>query len=203
MSNIDIDDDEPTLDASDKAERKTLQQVLAINMFQVAMSGVAGLIAHSTGLLGAALDNLADAAVYIVSLYAVGKGLKAKSRAANLSGILLFILGWALLAEVVRRFIFQTEPIGWLMIIIAIVNAASNIFALRLLKSHSEKGVHMQTSLIFTNNDMMVNLGIVISGIAVMILKSPYPDLIIGLITAGIVIWGGVTIIKNVRRAAQ
>ncbi|MDT0687368.1 cation transporter [Salegentibacter sp. F188] len=191
------------LDTANKAERKTLKQVLGINMFQVALAGIVGFVANSTGLLGAALDNLADSAVYIVSIYAVGKGVAAQSRAANLSGILLIILGLLLLGEVIRRFVTQAEPIGWAMIITATVNAASNLIAMRLLKSHSGKGVHMKASMVFTSNDMLVNLGIVLSGIGVMLLNSPLPDLIISLITVGIVLKGGWEILKQARNARR
>jgi len=201
MSTDSNDKEEVRLDASNKAERRTLKQVLGINMFQVVMAGTVGFIANSTGLLGAALDNLADSAVYIVSLYAVGKGVVAQSRAATLSGVLLMLLGLVLLGEVIRRFIIETEPIGLAMIITATVNAASNLIAMRLLKSHSEKGVHMKASIIFTGNDMLVNLGIVLSGIAVMLLNSPFPDLLISLIVVGIVIKGGWEILKQAQNA--
>ncbi|MDT0651209.1 cation transporter [Autumnicola edwardsiae] len=196
-------ENEIQLDASNKAERKTLKQVLGINMFQVVMAGTVGFIASSTGLLGAALDNLADSAVYIVSLYAVGKGVAAQSRAATLSGVLLLVLGLVLLGEVIRRFIIETEPIGWAMIITAIANAASNLLALRLLKSQGERGVHMKASMVFTSNDMLVNLGIVLSGVGVMLLNSPLPDLIISLITVGIVLKGGWEILKEARKARR
>lgn len=189
------------LDASNKAEKRTLKHVLGINMFQVALAGIVGFITNSMGLLGAALDNLADSAVYIVSIYAVGKGVVAQSRAAKLSGVLLIILGFMLLGEVIRRFVTEAEPIGWAMIITAIVNAASNLFALRLLKSQGEKGVHMKASMVFTSNDMLVNLGIVLSGVGVMLLNSPLPDLIISLITVGIVLKGGWEILKAARSA--
>lgn len=197
------EENEVQLDASDKAERRTLKQVLGINMFQVVMAGTVGFIANSTGLLGAALDNLADSAVYIVSLYAVGRGIVAKSRAAKLSGMLLIVLGLVLLGEVIRRFVTEAEPIGWAMIITAIANAASNFISMRLLKSHSEKGVHMKASIIFTGNDILVNLGIVLSGIAVMLLNSPLPDLLISLIVVGIVLKGGWKILKQARSARR
>lgn len=197
------EEDEIQLDASNKAERRTLKQVLGINMFQVVMAGTVGFIANSTGLLGAALDNLADSAVYIVSLYAVGRGVIAQARAAKLSGVLLIMLGLMLLVEVIRRFVTEAEPIGWAMIITAIVNAASNLVAMRLLQSNSEKGVHMKASIIFTGNDMLVNLGIVLSGIAVMLLNSPLPDLIISLIVVGVVLQGGWKILKHARDARR
>ncbi|PRY08332.1 cation efflux family protein [Pontibacter ummariensis] len=196
-------DEELELNPSNKAERKALWLVLAINMFQVVMAGTVGFLAESSGLVGAALDNLSDSAVYIVSIYAIGKGVVAKARAATLSGILLIIMGLLLLFEVVRRFFTETDPIGWAMIITAIVNAASNVIAMRLLKPQQEKGVHIEASMEFTSNDMLVNLGIVLSGVAVMLLGSPIPDLLTGFILAGIVLTGGVKILRKAKKARK
>ena len=93
----DEEESEIRLDTSDAAERKTLLWVLGINFVQVIVAGSVGVIADSTGLLGAALDNLADAGVYAVSIYAVGRTVTAKARAARLSGVLLTFLGLALI----------------------------------------------------------------------------------------------------------
>lgn len=198
-----MSDEELELNPSNKTERKVLWLVLAINMFQVIMAGTVGFLAESSGLVGAALDNLSDSAVYIVSIYAIGKGVVAKARAASLSGILLIIMGLLLLFEVVRRFITEADPIGWAMIITAIVNAASNVIAMRLLKPQQGKGVHIEASMEFTSNDMLVNLGIVLSGVGVMIFNSPIPDLLIGLILVVVVLRGGVKILKKAKIARE
>ncbi|MFG1377265.1 cation transporter [Xanthobacter sp. VTT E-85241] len=197
------EESEIQLDASDAAERKTLMRVLAINFLQVIMAGLVGVIADSTGLLGAALDNLADAGVYAVSIYAVGRTVAAKTRVARLSGILLIVLGLALLMEVLRRFFVGAEPIGLAMIVTAIANAATNLLCLRLLRSHRDRGVHLKASWIFTTNDMLANAGIVVSGAAVMFFRSPLPDLIIGLVVGGIVLKGGWDILKEAREAQR
>jgi len=191
------DEAEIELDASNAAERKTLIWVLAINFLQVIVAGAVGVIADSTGLLGAALDNLGDAGVYAVSLYAVGRTVAAKVRVARLSGLLLIALGVALLVEVLRRFFAGAEPIGSAMIVTAFVNAALNVLCLRLLRSHRDRGVHLKASWIFTTNDMLANAGIVASGAAVMFFASPLPDLIIGLLVGGIVLRGGWVILTE------
>lgn len=203
MSAKDKEGSEVQLDAGNAAERKTLLWVLGINFLQVIVAGVVGVVADSTGLLGAALDNLADAAVYMVSIYAVGRAVSAKARAARLSGVLLIILGLGLLVEVLRRFFVGAEPIGLAMIVTAIANAATNLLCLRLLRAHREQGVHLKASWIFTTNDMLANAGIVLSGAAVMFFKSPLPDLVIGLIVAGIVLKGGWDILKEAREAQR
>ena len=197
------DHDEVELDPRDAAERRTLLWVLGINLSQVLLAGVVGVLADSTGLLGAALDNLGDAAVYVVSLYAVGRSVAAKVRAARLSGVLLILLSVGLLVEVVRRFVGGSEPIGVAMIVTAVVNAATNLLNLKLLRSHREEGVHLKASWIFTTNDMLANLGIVLSGIAVMVLKSPLPDLLIGLVVVGVVLKGGWDILKEAGEASR
>lgn len=61
----------------------------------------------------------------------------------------------------------------------------------------------MKASIIFTGNDMLVNLGIVLSGIAVMLLNSPLPDLLISLVVVGIVLKGGWKILQQAQNARK
>src|SRR3546814_19089174 len=113
MSNeCDADGGESELDVRDATQRRTLVWVLAINLAQALVIGVVGVAADSTGLMGAALDNLADGLVYAVSLYAVGHSVVAKARAARLSGFFLIALAVGLLVDVLRRFAAGGEPVG-------------------------------------------------------------------------------------------
>ncbi|KAF0133343.1 MAG: Co/Zn/Cd efflux system component [Methylocystaceae bacterium] len=146
---------------------------------------------------------MGDAAVYAISLYAVGRTVIAKSRAAKLSGILLIVVALGLLIEVLRRFFAAAKPIGLAMIVTALANAATNLLVLRLLREHRAHGVHFKASWIFTTNDMIVNAGIVLSGAFVMLLRSPIPDLLIGLVVAGIVVKGGWEILREAREARE
>lgn len=190
-------------DHENENERRTLIWVLLINFSQSLLAGIVGFIAQSTGLIGAGLDNLGDSFVYFASLYAVGRSATAKSRVAKLSGVLLVAMAIGLVVDVIRRFISGSEPVGWAMIVVAIINAATNLMCLRLLRSHRDEGVHLNASWIFTTNDMIANLGIVLSGIAVIFFHSQVPDLVIGVIVAGIVVKGGLEILSNAKEAKQ
>lgn len=196
-------EDEIELDARDAVQRRTLTWVLLINLAQALVIGAVGLFANSTGLMGAGLDNLADGLVYALSIYAVGRTVLAKIRAARLSGYFLLLLALGLLIEVLRRVFAGAEPIGMVMIIAAIANAATNLVCLRLLRSHRREGVNLHASWIFTTNDMAANAGIAASGIAVMLFQSPIPDLIIGLIVVVIAFNGGKEILKQAKLAKQ
>ena len=201
MGDLTPKDDDPQLNPEIASERRTLKIVLAINMSQFAVALTVGLWAQSSGLLGAALDNLGDAAVYVVSLYAVGRTINAKVAAARLSGVLLVSLALLLALEVVRRYFGGAEPIGMAMIVTALINAGTNVVNLRLLRKHRNDGVNLKASWIFTTNDMAANIGIALSGIAVMAFGSAWPDLIIGLVVALVVIKGGFEILREAGEA--
>lgn len=187
--------------ATESVDRKTLRTVLAINLAQSVGGGVVGVLASSVGLIGAAIDNLADAGVYSLSLYAVGRDAALKAGAARVSGVILIVLSLLLAVEVLRRFITAAEPVGPAMMIAAAINAALNLVCLRLLRKHRGKDVNFDASWIFTSNDTLVNLGIVASGLLVMLLGSPVPDLLIGLVTAAVAARGGKEILEMAREA--
>ena len=202
MAEADDDDDLGDLDASNAVDRKILLAVLLINLAQsVAGIGI-GFWAASTALVGAGLDNLADASVYAVSLYAVGRAVQVKIRAARLSGYLLIGLAVMLFVEVLRRFFGGEEAVGPAMMAMAAVNAVLNLVCLRLLKRHRGEDVNFTASAIFTNNDSIVNGAIVLSGALVMWLGSNIPDLVLGVIVAAIAANGGREILARASGAA-
>lgn len=191
------------LDASDAAQRRTLWAVLGINLGQCALGVGVGVWASSTALIGAALDNLADASVYGVSLYAVGRAPRIKVVAARLSGWLLIGLAVMLLVEVLRRFFGSEQPVGPAMMAMAALNAALNLVCLRLLSRHRSSDVNLKASAIFTSNDSIVNLAIVLSGALVIWLGSNLPDLILGVLVAGVAAHGGKEILEEARSASR
>ena len=175
---------------SAKQESWTLRWLLGINALLFVVEMTAGLIAQSTGLIGESLDNFSDAAVYGLALYAVGHSVKMQVRAAHLAGVLQLILAVGVLVEVVRRFVFGSEPESLVMMAIAFVALIANTSCLLLISKHREGGAHMKASLIFSANDVVINLGGITAGALVAWTGSNYPDLIIGTITGVIVLNG-------------
>lgn len=197
------EDEAQSLDASHAQDRRILLLVLLINLGQCVVGIGVGVWASSTALIGAALDNLADASVYGVSLYAVGRAPVIKVRAARLSGWLLIGLAAMLLIEVLRRFFGGEPPLGLAMMAMALVNAALNIVCLHLLKRHRGEDVNFKASAIFTSNDSIVNLAIVMSGALVMWLGSNLPDLVLGLVVSAIAANGGREILSEAAEASE
>jgi len=185
------------MEARNAQERKTLMIVLAINAFMFIFELVLGVIAESTGLIADSLDMFADASVYSISLYAVGKSAAFKGNAAKFSGILQSILAFLVLFDVLRRFILGSEPMSILMMGVGVIALIANSICLALISKHREAGVHMRASVIFSTNDVIANIGVIVSGALVWALGSRHPDLVIGFVIAAVVLRGGIQILRE------
>jgi len=191
----------PSCDCHNEAgqigQRRVLVALLLINAAMFFLEFAMGLIGQSTGLIADSLDMLADATVYGLALYAVGRSLADKVRAAHVSGVLQIALAVGVILDVSRRFILGSEPESTLMMLIGTVALAANISCLAMLARHRKGEIHMRASWIFSKNDVLANLGVMLSGALVAWLGSPLPDLLIGLVIAVMVMTGGLSIIRQ------
>mgnify|MGYP003729856461 CR=1 FL=1 len=187
------------MEARDAGERRTIQIALAINSFMFVAEFVLGWIAESTGLIADSLDMLADASVYAIALLAVGKGPELKVKAAITNGGLQVVLASSVLIDVVRRFLYGSEPVSALMMGVGVVALVANCVCLALIFRHRDGGVHMRALVICSSNDVLANLGVILSGGLVWATGNRYPDLAIGLIIAAVVLHGGARIIAEAR----
>lgn len=175
--------------------------LLLINAVMFLVELAVGWYAESTGLLADSLDMLADAGVYGLSLYAVGKGLQRQSSVAYISGLLQIVLGTGVLLEVLRRFLFGSQPESVLMMGVATLALVANISCLWILSGHRNAGVHMRASWIFSTNDLLANVGVILSGGLVWVFGSRYPDLAVGALISGVIVRAGFNIIKEAKQA--
>ncbi len=181
---------------SDSAEGRTLRVLLAINSAMFVVEVVAGWLAESAGLLADSLDMFADAAVYSLALYAVGRAPALKLRAAHASGGLQLLLALGAFAEVVRRALAGSVPEPPAMIGVGLLALAANVSCLLLVARHRHAGAHMKASYIFSANDVLANLGVMAAGGLVALTGSRLPDLAIGSLIAAVVLAGAVRILR-------
>jgi Co/Zn/Cd efflux system component len=185
------------IETGNRGQRNVLISLLIINGLMFFIEFTFGMIGQSTGLIADSVDMLADAAVYGVSLYAVGKSIHAKVHAARLSGMLQVLLGLGVAVDVVRRFIGGSAPESMYMITVGLLALMANVACLALIARHRKGEVHMRASWIFSRNDVLANTGVILGGILVTALASPLPDLVIGALISCIVIRAGIFIIRD------
>lgn len=180
-----------------RSQRKLLWTVLAINFAFFAIEMTTGLISGSMGLVADSLDMLADSFVYGISLFAVGATVARKKNVAKLAGYFQITLAGIGFIEVIRRFVgIEEAPDFQTMIVVSLLALAANAFCLYLLQRSRSDEAHMQASAIFTSNDVIINLGVIVAGVSVYLLGSNKPDLIVGTIVFVVVIRGAIKILR-------
>lgn len=178
-------------------QRKLLFSVLAINFFFFVLEMVYGFISRSMGLVADSLDMLADAVVYGLALWAVGSRLSRKKKVATLSGYFQLLLALLGFFEVVRRFLSPSEAPEYAeMITISLFALTGNGASLIILNKSKDNEAHIQASKIFTSNDVIANIGVIVAGFIVYLTDSLYPDLIIGALVFWLVLRGAIRILK-------
>lgn len=188
---------------TNEAERRILRIVLVLNATMFVVGAIVGILAQSMGLIADSLDMLADAAAYAIGLAAWARSAIFKARAAQLSGSLLLLLGIVVLLGVIWRFAHGSNPEGAWMIAVAIVSLIVNATVLRLLDRFRRGEVHLRATWLFTRVDVIANVGVILSGVLVLALRSPIPDWVIGAAIAGYVIKEAIGILREAQEANE
>lgn len=190
---------EEHFEATTHEQRRTLAIVLGLNLALATMLAVGGAYADSSGLIANALDNLSDAAVYALSLFAVGKSAGWKRGAAFASGILLVIFAIGVLGDSARRFLTGSDPIGPVMMGFAVIAALINLWCIRLLTWLKTGDVNVEAARTFSFNDFVSNGGILVAGALVLWTGERWPDLVVCLAVTVVALKGAWEIFESAR----
>ena len=191
------------VEIKDQSQRQVLYWLLGINASMFVIEMGIGLLADSTALIADSLDMLADAVVYGVALYAIGKSLLHKANAARISGFFQMALGVLIIIDIVRRSIYGSEPVSGLMMAMGAVALVANVICLVIIRKQRNEEVHMRASWIFSANDVIANLGVISAGVLVFWLDSRWPDLVIGVIVSCVVLRGAKMILEDAGNERQ
>jgi cation diffusion facilitator family transporter len=181
------------------AERRTLVIVLLLNATMFVAEFSAGLLAGSTALLADSLDMLADAMVYALGLFALGRAAHWRARAALTSGMFQLALGLGVGVEAgVKLFVDglpDTATMGMFGVIALLVNGACFL----LLSRYRDGDINLRATWICSRNDMLGNVGVLVAAGLVGWLGSMWPDIVIGLMIAALVIRSAVRVVIEAR----
>ena len=184
---------------SGHGRKRALWIVLTLNVAIATGFFVTGSIGDSSALIANGLDNASDSLVYAISLFALYRSARWKRAAANLSGGLLILFAAGILADAVRRYYTGSEPLGPMMISMALIAAVVNGVSIWLLARLRDPDVNIRAANTFSLNDFISNAGILVAGGLVWWLGTNWPDLVVGIAVAGIAAWGGFDILRDAR----
>lgn len=181
-------------------QRRVLQIVLGINGLMFLAEFVAGLVAHSTSLLADSVDMLGDATVYGVSLYVISRGARWQAKVAVLKGAIMAAFGVGVLGEALLKLVRGVMPVATVMSGMGLVALAANASVLVLLWRRRADDINMRSVWLCSRNDVAANAGVLLAAGAVAWLGSAWPDVVMGLLIAGMFGSSALDVIRDARR---
>lgn len=203
LARIDADDDDdkiPDLSHVTPAYKRALWIVVLLNASYGMVEIVGGFIAGSQALKADALDFLGDGLISFLGLIAVGWGLAARAKAALLQGVFLGLLGLGVLIVAAYRVLVVQQPEVELMGILGLIALGVNVAAAVVLIPHRHGDANVRAVWLFSRNDAIGNIAVVIAALAVAATQTPWPDLVVAVIIAGLFLQSSFSIIRDARK---
>jgi cation diffusion facilitator family transporter len=195
------DDDDLPKDLSHitPAYRRALWVVVLINVGYGLVEIIGGFLADSQALKADALDFLGDGSITFLGLLAIGWGLKLRARSALLQGIFLGVMGIGVLAYTIYRTQVLQTPEAGLMGILGFVALLINVIAVIILLPHRKGDANVRAVWLFSRNDALGNILVVVAAGFVFWTNTSWPDLIAAGIIASLFLQSSFSIIKDAR----
>ncbi|MBU2935336.1 MULTISPECIES: cation transporter [Pacificibacter] len=179
-------DNTAKFDGLSKDYKRRLWAVVAINAVMFGVEMCAGKAAGSQALQADALDFLADAATYGLSLAVIGAAISMRAWAAFAKGISLLLMGIWVFSMTAYQFLFLEVPVAPLMGSVGFLALAANLVSVMLLVKYKDGDANVRSVWLCSRNDAIGNVAVMVAALAVWITQTAWPDLVVALLMAGL-----------------
>lgn len=193
------DDDAPDPTHVTPAYRRALWTVVLLNVGYGIVEIVGGFLSGSQALKADALDFLGDGLITFLGLFAIGWSLIWRARAALLQGLFLGALGLGVVGTTLYRFVEQQEPEAGLMGVLGLIALVVNVAAAVVLIPHRKGDANVRAVWLFSRNDAFGNAAVVVAAVLVAWSGSPWPDLVVAIVIAGLFLHSSWSIVRDAR----
>ena len=194
-----IEDGDTSTDPAykDPSYRHALWIVVLLNLGYGVLEMFGGFRSGSQALKADALDFLGDGAITFLGLLAIGWSLTWRARSAMVQGVFLGLLGFGVVGSTIWRALNQATPDAGMMGAFAFGALIVNILAVLPLLKHRKGDANMRAVWLFSRNDAIGNLAVVIAAGMVAWLGSAWPDLIVAFGIAGLFLHSSWMIVRD------
>ncbi len=183
--------------------RRALWWVAILNLGYGLAEATAGLFAHSEALKADALDLLGDGSITALGLLALTKTLIWRARVALAQGIFLGILGFGVVGSALFRTFVRSYPAADMMGVFAALALLVNIACAVFLIHHRHGDANVRAVWLFSRNDAIGNIMVLVAAGLVAWSGSHWPDLCAALIVASLFLHSSWSIIAAAREDLQ
>ncbi len=186
----------PRFDGLDPRYKGVLWTVIGINGAMFLMEMVAGQLAGSQALKADALDFLADAVTYGLSLAVIGAPLRTRATAALFKGLSLSLMALWVFGSTIDHTIVLGLPSAELMGGIAVLALAVNLASVLILLRYKDGDANVRSVWLCSRNDAIGNAVVMIAAAGVRGTGTAWPDLGVAALMAGIFVTSSVQILR-------
>jgi cation diffusion facilitator family transporter len=179
--------------------KRALWIVAGLNVGYGIAESIGGFVANSQAVKADALDFLGDGLITVLGLIAIRWSKRLRARAALVQAVFLGVLGLAVLANTVYRLLVEHQPNPGMMGLLAGLALAVNFAAAFVLLPHRTGDANVRAVWLFSRNDAIGNLAVLVAAGAVALTHTPWPDLIVALVVAGLFLHSAGSIISDAR----
>jgi Co/Zn/Cd efflux system component len=189
-----------SFDGTSPAYRRALWAVIGLNAAMFIVETAAGALAGSQALRADALDFLADAVTYGLSLWVIGRPLALRARVALLKGISLLLMGLWVFGSTLWLAFGPGLPRAEVMGLIGLLALAANLASVLILMRYRDGDANVRSVWLCSRNDAIGNVAVMAAAALVAVTVSPWPDLVVAAAMSGLFLSSAVQIL---RRAIQ
>ncbi len=187
--------------AADPAYRRALWVVVILNVGFGLVELVGGFLADSQALKADSLDFLGDGSITFVGLLALAWAERTRAKVALTQGIFLALLGVWVLGMAAWRAANAVPPEAELMGGIGIAALAVNVAAALVLARFREGGDAQARAIwLFSRNDAINNVAVIVAAGLVFWLESAWPDLVVAAAIAAVFLHSAWEIVRDARK---
>jgi cation diffusion facilitator family transporter len=199
---MDDDDDEVgDLTHATPAYKRALWTVLLLNLGYGVIEISGGFRAGSQALKADALDFLGDGTITLLGVLAIRWGPAWRARAAHFQGAFLAVLGIGVLAATIyRAVVLRILPEAELMGVFGIGALIVNVTCAAILLRHRTGDANVRAVWLFSRNDAIGNVTVIVAALFVWLTDGPWPDLVVATAIAALFLQSAWKIVNGARR---
>ena len=185
---------DPVRAEKDPAYRRALWIVVLLNLGFGAIEIVGGFIANSQALKADSLDFIGDGTITLAGLVAIGWTALARTRIALAQGLFLLTLGIGVIGVALWRALTAVPPEAELMGGIGVAALLVN-----LLSRFREGDANVRAVWLFSRNDAIANVAVIIAAGLVAWTGRAWPDLAVAAVIAALFLHSAYEILRSAR----
>ena len=179
--------------------KRALWIVILLNVGYGLIEMVGGFLSGSQAVKADALDFVGDGLISFLGLLAIGWRPVWRARAALIQGLFLGALGLGVLGTTLYRVLTQGVPEAELMGALGLVGFVVNVAATLVLLPHRTGDANVRAVWLFSRNDALGNLAVVIAAVLVAWSGTGWPDLVVAFVIAGLFLHSAWNIVTDAR----